>query len=68
MFKSSQTVLASDDRAVIDHLRENDFNADGELSDIQRADTLAYTALLEEKLLPALVSLGVTISRGKITG
>ena len=55
VFRSAQTVLDSD-RAVIQHLQEKDFNADSELSDQQRADILAFTALLEEKLLPALVS------------
>ncbi|XP_072051216.1 metaxin-1-like [Amphiura filiformis] len=54
VFRSAQTVLDSD-REVIEHLRVNDFNADAELSDQQRADILAYTALLEEKLLPALL-------------
>lgn len=32
------------------------FNADYELTARQGADTMAYIALLEEKLLPALVT------------
>lgn len=35
---------------------EQRFNADYELSAKQGADTMAYIALLEEKLCPALVS------------
>lgn len=34
------------------------YNADYDLSATQGADTLAFVSLLEEKLLPVLVSLG----------
>lgn len=37
-------------------LNSQRYNADYELSAKQGADTLAYIALLEEKLLPALVN------------
>ena len=40
------------------------YNADYDLSATQGADTLAFVSLLEEKLLPVLVSLPAEISRG----
>ncbi|XP_076854142.1 metaxin-3 isoform X2 [Brachyhypopomus gauderio] len=40
---------------ILNFLRKNRFNADYELSATQGADTLAYVALLEEKLRPALL-------------
>ena len=39
------------------------YNADYDLSATQGADTLAFVSLLEEKLLPVLVSLPVETSR-----
>ncbi|XP_036454803.1 metaxin-3 isoform X2 [Colossoma macropomum] len=40
---------------ILNVLRKNRFNADYELSAKQGADTMAYIALLEEKLRPALL-------------
>ncbi|XP_026994365.1 metaxin-3 isoform X3 [Tachysurus fulvidraco] len=40
---------------ILNFLRQNRFNADYELSAKQGADTMAYIALLEEKLKPALL-------------
>ncbi|KAA8592312.1 hypothetical protein FQN60_017767 [Etheostoma spectabile] len=40
---------------ILNFLRKRRFNADYELSARQGADTMAYIALLEEKLLPALL-------------
>ncbi|KAK3539084.1 hypothetical protein QTP86_023527 [Hemibagrus guttatus] len=40
---------------ILNFLRQNRFNADYELSAKQGADTMAYIALLEEKLRPALL-------------
>ncbi|XP_072520647.1 metaxin-3 isoform X1 [Salminus brasiliensis] len=40
---------------ILNLLRKNRFNADYELSAKQGADTMAYIALLEEKLRPALL-------------
>uniref|UniRef100_A0A4W4FU52 Metaxin n=1 Tax=Electrophorus electricus TaxID=8005 RepID=A0A4W4FU52_ELEEL len=40
---------------ILNFLRKNRFNADYELSAKQGADTMAYIALLEEKLQPALL-------------
>nr|XP_033713545.1 metaxin-1 isoform X2 [Tursiops truncatus] len=41
---------------IITHLRKEKYNADYDLSARQGADTLAFMSLLEEKLLPVLVS------------
>ncbi|XP_053510271.1 metaxin-3 isoform X3 [Ictalurus furcatus] len=40
---------------ILNFFRQNRFNADYELSAKQGADTMAYIALLEEKLCPALL-------------
>ncbi|KAG1957094.1 metaxin-3 isoform X2 [Pimephales promelas] len=40
---------------ILNFLRKQSFNADYELTAKQGADTMAYIALLEEKLLPALL-------------
>lgn len=40
---------------IIIHLRKQKYNADYDLSAREGADTLAFTSLLEEKLLPALI-------------
>ncbi|XP_058425128.1 metaxin-3 isoform X3 [Diceros bicornis minor] len=40
---------------ILNFLRKQKYNADYELSARQGADTLAYIALLEEKLLPAVI-------------
>ncbi|XP_023561826.1 metaxin-3 isoform X2 [Octodon degus] len=54
-------ILTTDDNVVsqpakiLNFLRKQKYNADYELSAKQGADTLAYIALLEEKLLPAVI-------------
>ncbi|XP_027738270.1 metaxin-3 isoform X3 [Empidonax traillii] len=59
--KGDIPVLISDDKVIsqpakiLNFLRKQKYNADYELSAKQGADTLAYIALLEEKLLPALL-------------
>ncbi|XP_054756662.2 metaxin-1-like [Lytechinus pictus] len=53
VFYSNGMTLKTAD-SIIEHLKQNEFNADSELNDQQRADILAYSSLLEEKLLPAL--------------
>ncbi|XP_075418809.1 metaxin-1 isoform X2 [Tenrec ecaudatus] len=40
---------------IITHLQKQKYNADYDLSARQRADTLAFMSLLEEKLLPVLI-------------
>ncbi|XP_062456261.1 metaxin-3 isoform X2 [Rhea pennata] len=59
--KGEVPILISEDTAIsqpakiLSFLRKQKYNADYELSAKQGADTLAYIALLEEKLLPALL-------------
>ncbi|XP_058631400.1 metaxin-3 isoform X2 [Onychostoma macrolepis] len=45
---------------ILNFLRKRRFNADYELTAKQGADTMAYIALLEEKLRPALASLALS--------
>ncbi|OXB63328.1 hypothetical protein ASZ78_015663 [Callipepla squamata] len=54
----SEDVVISQPAKILNFLRKQRYNADYELSAKQGADTLAYIALLEEKLLPALVNTG----------
>uniref|UniRef100_A0A8C8RVG7 Metaxin n=1 Tax=Pelusios castaneus TaxID=367368 RepID=A0A8C8RVG7_9SAUR len=51
---SQDTVIAQPAK-ILNFLRKQKYNADYELSARQGADTLAYIALLEEKLLPAVL-------------
>ncbi|KAH1169038.1 hypothetical protein KIL84_013628 [Mauremys mutica] len=51
---SEDTVIAQPAK-ILNFLRKQKYNADYELSAKQGADTLAYIALLEEKLLPAVL-------------
>lgn len=53
IFYHNGTVLRSADD-IINHLKQKQFDPDTELTDQQRADILAYSSLLEERLLPAL--------------
>ncbi|NXL53201.1 MTX3 protein, partial [Podilymbus podiceps] len=53
----SEDIVISQPAKILNFLRKQKYNADYELSAKQGADTLAYIALLEEKLLPALVSI-----------
>uniref|UniRef100_A0A2I3H318 Metaxin 3 n=1 Tax=Nomascus leucogenys TaxID=61853 RepID=A0A2I3H318_NOMLE len=48
--------MVSQPAKILNFLRKQKYNADYELSAKQGADTLAYIALLEEKLLPAVPS------------
>ncbi|NXW48290.1 MTX3 protein, partial [Nyctiprogne leucopyga] len=54
----SEDIVISQPAKILNFLRKQKYNADYELSAKQGADTLAYVALLEEKLLPALASIG----------
>ncbi|KFP14683.1 Metaxin-3, partial [Egretta garzetta] len=54
----SEDIVISQPAKILNFLRKQKYNADYELSAKQGADTLAYIALLEEKLLPALASIG----------
>ncbi|XP_020041433.1 metaxin-3 isoform X2 [Castor canadensis] len=47
--------IVSQPAKILNFLRKQKYNADYELSGKQGADTLAYIALLEEKLLPAVI-------------
>uniref|UniRef100_A0A667G2B0 Metaxin 3 n=1 Tax=Lynx canadensis TaxID=61383 RepID=A0A667G2B0_LYNCA len=47
--------IVSQPAKILNFLRKQKYNADYELSAKQGADTLAYIALLEEKLLPAVL-------------
>ncbi|XP_074851577.1 metaxin-3 isoform X3 [Carettochelys insculpta] len=51
---TENTVIAQPAK-ILNFLRKQKYNADYELSAKQGADTLAYIALLEEKLLPAVI-------------
>ncbi|XP_030326286.1 metaxin-3 isoform X2 [Strigops habroptila] len=51
----SEDVVISQPAKILNFLRKQKYNADYKLSAKQGADTLAYIALLEEKLLPALL-------------
>ncbi|KAK2538834.1 Mtx3 [Columba guinea] len=51
----SEDIVISQPAKILNFLRKQKYNADYELSAKQGADTLAYIALLEEKLLPALI-------------
>ncbi|XP_055555162.1 metaxin-3 isoform X2 [Falco biarmicus] len=51
----SEDIVISQPAKILNFLRKQKYNADYELSAKQGADTLAYIALLEEKLLPALL-------------
>ncbi|OXB80880.1 UNVERIFIED_CONTAM: hypothetical protein H355_016897 [Colinus virginianus] len=51
----SEDIVISQPAKILNFLRKQRYNADYELSAKQGADTLAYIALLEEKLLPALI-------------
>ncbi|XP_068279201.1 metaxin-3 isoform X3 [Nyctibius grandis] len=51
----SADIVISQPAKILNFLRKQKYNADYELSAKQGADTLAYIALLEEKLLPALL-------------
>ncbi|XP_063279098.1 metaxin-3 isoform X3 [Prinia subflava] len=51
----SEDVVISQPAKILNFLRKQKYNADYDLSAKQGADTLAYIALLEEKLLPALL-------------
>ncbi|NWV86414.1 MTX3 protein, partial [Dasyornis broadbenti] len=51
----SEDTVISQPAKILNFLRKQKYNADYELSAKQGADTLAYIALLEEKLLPAML-------------
>lgn len=55
LFWYQKTLLFLSQQKILNFLRKQRYNADYELSAKQGADTLAYIALLEEKLLPALL-------------
>lgn len=57
VFRSGEMVLYNSDEKIIRYLKERNFNTDARLTDQQRADILAYSALLEERLLPAVLYL-----------
>ncbi|XP_019387734.1 PREDICTED: metaxin-3 isoform X1 [Crocodylus porosus] len=51
----SEDAVIAQPAKILNYLRKQKYNADYELSAKQGADTLAYIALLEEKLLPAIL-------------
>ncbi|NXW94571.1 MTX3 protein, partial [Alopecoenas beccarii] len=51
----SEDIVISQPAKILNFLRKQKYNADYELSAKRGADTLAYIALLKEKLLPALL-------------
>ncbi|EMP36540.1 Metaxin-3, partial [Chelonia mydas] len=51
----SEDTVITQPAKILNFLRKQKYNADYELSAKQGADTLAYIALLEEKLLPAVL-------------
>ncbi|EDO27861.1 predicted protein, partial [Nematostella vectensis] len=53
VMKSGEEMLTSPYK-IMDHLRQKNFNADYQLTAKQGADTLAFIALIEDKLLPAM--------------
>ncbi|XP_006517778.1 metaxin-3 isoform X2 [Mus musculus] len=52
---TTEDSIVSKPAKILNFLRKQKYNADCELSAKQGADTLAYIALLEEKLLPAVL-------------
>ncbi|XP_032484244.1 metaxin-3 isoform X2 [Phocoena sinus] len=52
---TTEDSIVSQPAKILNFLRKQKYNADYELSAKQGADTLAYIALLEEKLLPAVI-------------
>ncbi|OBS71640.1 hypothetical protein A6R68_13783 [Neotoma lepida] len=52
---TTEDSIVSQPAKILNFLRKQKYNADCELSAKQGADTLAYIALLEEKLLPAVL-------------
>uniref|UniRef100_A0A5F8H8A7 Metaxin 3 n=1 Tax=Monodelphis domestica TaxID=13616 RepID=A0A5F8H8A7_MONDO len=52
---TSEDNIVSQPAKILNFLRKQKYNADYQLSAKQGADTLAYIALLEEKLLPAVL-------------
>ncbi|XP_071794032.1 metaxin-1-like [Asterias amurensis] len=54
VFRAAQEVLKSDTQ-VIKYFQDNQLDLDEELTDQQRADVLAFQALMEEKFLPGLL-------------
>ncbi|XP_052015692.1 metaxin-3 isoform X1 [Apodemus sylvaticus] len=52
---TTEDSIVSKPANILNFLRKQNYDADCELSAKQGADTLAYTALLEEKLLPAVL-------------
>ncbi|TKC34528.1 hypothetical protein EI555_003017, partial [Monodon monoceros] len=52
---TTEDSIVSQPAKILNFLRKQKYNADYELSAKQGADTLAYIALLEEKLLPAVL-------------
>ncbi|PIK62175.1 putative metaxin-1 [Apostichopus japonicus] len=57
IFRANEKVFKDSDEEVIKYLKEKNFNADAGLTDQERADVLAYAALMEERLQPALLYL-----------
>ncbi|XP_031572034.1 metaxin-1-like [Actinia tenebrosa] len=53
VFRSGDKILTSSQK-IMDFLREQNFNADYQLTAKQGADTLAFMALIEDKFYPAL--------------
>ncbi|CAL8248964.1 unnamed protein product [Lota lota] len=53
--RTSKGEVLSRPSDIIIHLRKQKYNADYDLSAREGADTLAFSSLLEEKLLPALI-------------
>ncbi|XP_010593112.3 metaxin-1 [Loxodonta africana] len=53
--RTSHGEVISMPHKIITHLQKEKYNADYDLSARQRADTLAFMSLVEEKLLPVLI-------------
>lgn len=53
--RTNQNETLSRPSDIIIHLRKQKYNADYDLSAKEGADSLAFTSLIEEKLLPALI-------------
>ncbi|XP_006861790.1 PREDICTED: metaxin-1 [Chrysochloris asiatica] len=53
--RTSHGEVISMPHKIITHLQKEKYNANYDLSALQRADTLAFMSLMEEKLLPVLI-------------
>ncbi|XP_035663287.1 metaxin-1-like [Branchiostoma floridae] len=55
VFKNGEDLVFTSPGRILDYLRQEKFNADYELTAKQSSDVVAFTSLLEEKFIPAML-------------